>query len=110
MGRSIIALAIIAMLTSYQAQATNRWDIIKWCSATLPEEMGRCEGFLRAAIDLRTKDEFTEDKSCFLPSTRLHHVREEVVLWLQENTIVEEQSGLALVNRAIKERYPCPHR
>lgn len=89
-------------------QASSRWDILRWCTSTTLDEAARCEGFLLAALDLRTSDDFPGKKSCFLASTRLPHVREKVVLWLKENIIVPERSGLALVSRAVKEQYPCP--
>ncbi len=91
------------------AQASNRWDILRWCTSASHDEAARCEGFLLAALDLRTSDDFPEPKSCFLPNTRLPHVREEVVIWLKENKVTSENSGLALVSRAIKEQYPCPN-
>ncbi|MEH6627784.1 MAG: Rap1a/Tai family immunity protein [Motiliproteus sp.] len=111
MGFNTTRILLLTLLTTLpwgqSAQASGRWDILQWCSASNPEDAARCEGFLNAAIDMRTSDDFPGPKSCFTPSTRLPHVREQVLIWLKQNKVASEQSGLALVARAIKEQYPC---
>ena len=105
--RTILAILLLALPWVGIAQASDRWDILRWCTANTKEDIARCEGFLSAAVDLRTSDEFSGPKSCFLPSMRLSDVRLEVIVWLKGNRTVREKSGLALVVRAIQERFPC---
>ena len=105
--RKVLLALCLILFCGQAAHASNRWDVLKWCTATTPADNARCEGFLSAAIDVTTSDDFPGPKSCFHPNTRLPHVRNEVVAWLKENKIAPEQSGLALVSRAIKERFPC---
>ena len=106
--RTLLSILLITLLWGGPTHATNRWDILKWCAEATSEDAAQCGGFLSAAIDLRTHDDFPGPKSCFLPDARLSDVRIEVVAWLKKNRVVAEQSGLALVARAIKERVPCP--
>lgn len=106
-GPGILLLLLLTMLWMGNAQATNRWDVLKWCTANTAADTARCEGFLRAAIDLRTSDDFSGPKSCFHPDMSLFDVRLEVIAWLKENKTAPEKSGLALVVRAIQERFPC---
>ena len=108
-GRTISAVLLLTLLWAGTTQASNRWDVLKWCTENTQSDIARCEGFLSAAVDLTTSDDFSGSKSCFLPSTRLPDVRLEVIAWLKENKIAPEKSGLALVARAIQERYPCPN-
>jgi hypothetical protein len=107
--RAILLALLFTLPWGETAHASNRWDVLRWCAAATQEDAARCEGFLNAALDMRTHDDFPGPKSCFLPSTRLPQVREEVIAWLKENKGAPEQSGLALVARAIKERFPCPN-
>lgn len=104
----IFLIAVFTLLWAGTAQATGRWDVLRWCTTNTPADIARCEGFLNAAIDLRTSDDFSGPKSCFAPHMHLVDVRLEVVAWLKENKIASEKSGLALVARAIRERFPCP--
>ena len=107
-ARIMMMTFFFTLLWGQGAQASSRWDVIKWCSAATQDDAHRCEGFILAAIDLRTSDDFSSQKSCFMPNTSLVQVRHEVVVWLKDNKIASEQSGLALVSRALKERFPCP--
>ena len=95
--RKVLAVFLITLLWVGNAQASNRWDVLRWCTTNTPTEIARCEGFLNAAVDLRTSDEFSAPGSCLA-----------VVAWLTENKTAAEKSGLALVSRAIRERFPCP--
>jgi len=107
-NRTILAILLLALPWVGIAQASDRWDILRWCTTNTKEDIARCEGFLSAAVDLRISDDFSGGpKSCFLPSTRLSDVRLEVIVWLKGNSTVREKSGLALVARAIQERFPC---
>lgn len=99
---------MLTLLWAGTTQATSRWDILQWCSENSQADIVRCEGFLRAAVDLRTSEEFSGPRSCFLSGTSLIDVRREVVAWLKKHKTVPEQNGLALVSRAIQERFPCP--
>ncbi len=108
--RIVLLTLLSTLLWGQAAKASGRWDILQWCTATNREDAARCEGFISAAIDMRTSDDFAGPKSCFKSDTRLHQVRKEVVIWLQKNKVASEQSGLALVARAIKERYPCANK
>lgn len=105
------AVLVVLLLSQFwvgTVQASSRWDVLKWCTTNTQEDMARCEGFLIAAVDLRTSDDFSGTKSCFLPGTHLSDVRPVVVAWLKQNIVVKEKSGLALVARAIEEQFPCP--
>jgi hypothetical protein len=104
----MMTVLVLALPWAGTAEASNRWNVLRWCTANTHADNARCEGFLSAAVDLRTSDDFSGSKSCFLPSIRLHDVRKEVVSWLKENKTASEKSGLALVARAIRERFPCP--
>lgn len=106
--RTLFAIALLSLFLLGTAQASNRWDVLQWCTTNTQAEIARCDGFLNAAVDLRTSDDFAGAKSCFLPGTRLPDIRLEVIAWLKENKTVPEKSGLALVARAIRERFPCP--
>ncbi len=106
--RTMMALLLITLCWAGTAQASNRWDVLRWCTTNTPADIARCEGFLSAAVDLRISDDFAAPKSCFLPGVRLSDIRLEVVTWLKENRTAPEKSGLALVARAIQERFPCP--
>jgi hypothetical protein len=108
-ARTIFLILLLALSWLEMAQASNRWDILRWCTANTKAEIARCEGFLSAAVDLRTSEDFSGLKSCFLPSTRLPDVRLAVIVWLKGNSIAREKSGLALVARAIQETFPCSH-
>ncbi len=103
-------MLLLTLLWVGTTQASNRWDVLRWCTTSTQADVARCEGFLSAAVDLKTSDDFSNTKSCFLPGTRLPDVRLAVVAWLKENETVPEKSGLALVARAIEERFPCPDR
>ena len=105
--RTLLTLLLVTLFWVGTAQASNRWDVLRWCTSNTQADIAQCEGFLSAAIDLRTSDDFSGQKSCFLPSMRLYDVRLEVIVWLKENKTVPEKSGLALVARAIQERFPC---
>jgi len=107
--RTILAVLLLTLLWVGIAQASNRWEILRWCTANTQADIARCEGFLSAAVDLRISDDFSGPKSCFLPSASLSDVRLEVIAWLKENKTVPEKSGLALVARAIQERFTCPN-
>ena len=106
--QKLLALFLITLLWVGNAQASNRWDVLRWCATNTPAEIARCEGFLHAAVDLQTSDEFPAPGSCFASHLRLIDIRLEVVAWLKENKTAAEKSGLALVSRAIRERFPCP--
>ena len=105
--RKLLAVFLITLLWVGNAQASNRWDVLRWCTTNTPTEIARCEGFLNAAVDLRSSDEFAGPRPCFAPQTRLSKIRVEVVAWLKENKTAREKSGLALVSRAIQERFSC---
>ena len=107
--RTILVVLLLTMLCVGTAQASSRWDVLRWCTTNTKAEIARCDGFLNAAVDLRTSDDFSGTKSCFLPSVRLSDVRIVVIAWLKENRTVPEKSGLALVARAIQEQFPCPN-
>jgi len=108
-ARTILAVLLLSLLWVGTTQASNRWEVLRWCTENTQTDIARCEGFLSAAVDLRTSDAFSVAKSCFLPGMRLSDVRLEVVAWLKENKTVPEKSGLALVSRAIQEQFPCPN-
>ena len=99
---------IFTLLWINPAQSSNRWEVLTWCTENTPADIARCNGFLMAALDLSVSDDFSGPKSCFYPSTRLTDVRMEVIEWLKGNKTAAEKSGLALVARAIHERFPCP--
>ena len=99
-ARGLTLTLLTLLLCGQHAQASNRWDVMNWCSAASRDDVARCEGFILAAIDSRTSDDYPGPKSCFLPSTRLPQVRQAVVAWLKLNKAAPEQSGLALVTRA----------
>ena len=105
--RKGLAIFLVNLLWVSITQASNRWDILKWCMTNTPTEIARCEGFLNAAVDLQTSDEFSGPRSCFASHLRLSKIRLEVVAWLKENKTAPQKSGLALVSRAIHERFPC---
>lgn len=104
-----IAVAVLTVLWLATTEASNRWDVLRWCTTNTPADVARCEGLLSAAVDLRTSDDFSGTKSCFLPDTNLADVREEVVAWLKNDRTAPEKSGLGLVARALQERFPCPN-
>jgi hypothetical protein len=99
---------LISPLWLVTAQASSRWDLLNWCTTDTRIDSARCEGFLIAAVDLRTSDDFTRSKSCFPPGSHIGDVRPVVIRWLRANPVTPEQSGLALVARALKEQFPCP--
>ncbi len=105
--REMITLLLCTLLWAGTTQASSRWDVLRWCTEDTQADRGRCEGMISAAVDLRTSDDFSGSKSCFLPSARLSDVRVEVVAWLKDNKVTAEQSGLALTARAIREQFPC---
>lgn len=105
--RNYLAALMLTLLCMSNTQASNRWDVLKWCTTNTPTEIARCDGFLNAAVDLRSSGDFAGSRSCFAPHLRLADIRNEVVAWLRENKTTPEKSGLALVSRAILERFPC---
>ena len=107
---TILAALLLALLSIGTAQAANRWDVLRWCTNAIPADGARCEGYLTAAVDLMTSDDFTGPRACFHRDTRMPDVRREVVRWLKENKTAPEKNGLALVTRAIRERFPCGSR
>ena len=105
--QKILVVLLFVLFWVGTAKASNRWDVLRWCTTNTPADIARCEGFLTAAVDLRVSDDFSGPKSCFLPSMRMSHVRLQVIAWLKKNKAAPEKSGLALVARAIQERFPC---
>ena len=105
--RMLSPILLVTLLWVSNAQASNRWDVLRWCTTNTPADIARCEGFLNAAVDLRSSDDFAGSKSCFAPNVSLLDIRREVVAWLKENKTAPQKSGLALVSRAIHERFPC---
>ena len=106
--RIILTIMIFTLLWLSPAQSSNRWEVLKWCTENTQADISRCNGFLYAALDLSVSDDFSGPRSCFYPSTHLSDVRVAVIEWLKDNKTASEKSGLALVARAIHERFPCP--
>ncbi|HEY5718447.1 MAG TPA: Rap1a/Tai family immunity protein [Motiliproteus sp.] len=103
---------LLAQLWIPPTHASDRWDLLSWCTGNTPAELGRCEGLLGAALDLSIHTDFHPTSAppvlCFKPGTHLGDLREAVIDWLRDNPVAEPSSGLGLVRLALRETYPCP--
>jgi len=130
-GRPQAACLLLALclglLPGEPPQASNRWDLLRWCEGGDAADVGRCEATLRAALELTTHDDFRPMPTppdaaahtgaegsagataalCFPPELNLLQLRDRVIEWLRRHPIAEQRSALGLSQRALKEQFAC---